>query len=113
MFSDPIGFQLERGLRCAAVWLMAFISVAAAGVGLMMSGDQNDNQMLNNVAVQGCRYGLVPWEHVVADYLYGIHDPGNRLWGAIVWRQPWGNGEFPVEGAKNRKISRFPLDSAQ
>lgn len=42
-------------------------------VGLMMSGDQNDNQVLNNVAVQGFRYGLVLGEHVVADYLY-VHN---------------------------------------
>ena len=42
-------------------------------VGLMMSGDQNDNQVLNNVAVQGFRYGFVLGEHVVADYLY-VHN---------------------------------------
>ena len=42
-------------------------------VGLMMSGDQNDNQVLNNVAVQGFRYGLVLGEHIVADYLY-VHN---------------------------------------
>ena len=42
-------------------------------VGLMMSGDQNDNQVLSNVAVQGFRYGLVLGEHVVADYLY-VHN---------------------------------------
>ncbi len=39
-------------------------------VGLMASGDQNDNNVLRNVAVQGFRYGLVLGEHVVADYLY-------------------------------------------
>jgi len=42
-------------------------------VGLMMSGDQNDNNTLRNVAVQGFRYGFVLGEHVVADYLY-IHN---------------------------------------
>ena len=39
-------------------------------VGLMMSGDQNDDQVLDNVAVQGFRYGFVLGEHVVASYLY-------------------------------------------
>ncbi len=42
-------------------------------VGLMMSGDQNDNNVLRNVSVQGFRYGFVLGEHVVADYLY-IHN---------------------------------------
>ena len=42
-------------------------------VGLMMSGDQNDNQILRNVAVQGFKYGLVLGEHVQADCLY-IHN---------------------------------------
>lgn len=42
-------------------------------VGLMMSGDQNDNNVLRNVSVQGFRYGLVLGEHVVADYLY-VHN---------------------------------------
>lgn len=41
--------------------------------GLIMSGDQNDNNVLRNVAVQGFRYGFVLGEHVVADYLY-IHN---------------------------------------
>ncbi len=41
--------------------------------GLITSGDQNDNNVLRNVAVQGFRYGLVCGEHVVADYLY-IHN---------------------------------------
>ena len=147
-------------------------------VGLMMSGDQNDNQVLNNVAVQGFRYGLVLGEHVVADYLYvhnceegivfhdathmsvinhvvaqhnrvilattttdlfghtrapchvtvgsvnfesghgllpevsrlvaGISDPENRLRGSLVWHQPWGDGKFPVIGAKNFTVTRFP-----
>ena len=153
-------------------------------VGLMMSGDQNDNQVLNNVAVQGFRYGLVLGEHVVADYLYvhnceegivfhdathlsvinhvvaqhnrvilsttttnlfghtrapcnvivgsvnfesgrgllpkvselvtGVFDPENRLRGSLVWHQPWGDGQFPVVGAKNFTITRFPkLPSAK
>ena len=147
-------------------------------VGLMMSGDQNDNQVLNNVAVQGFRYGLVLGEHIVADYLYvhnceegivfhdathlsvinhvvaqhnrvilsaapdrlfghraapcnvivgsvnfesghgllpavsrlvwGVRDPDNRFRGSLVWHQPWGDGKFPVEGAKNFKVTRFP-----
>lgn len=41
--------------------------------GIITSGDQNDNNVLRNVAVQGFRYGLVAGEHVVADYLY-IHN---------------------------------------
>ena len=147
-------------------------------VGLMMSGDQNDNQVLNNVAVQGFRYGLVLGEHIMADYLYvhnceegivfhdsthlsvinyvvaqhnrvilsttttnlfgharapcnvivaavnfesgrgllpkvsqlmtGVQDPENRLRGSLVWHQPWGDGQFPVVGAKNFTITRFP-----
>ena len=147
-------------------------------VGLMMSGDQNDDQVLSNVAVQGFRYGLVLGEHVVAEYLYvhnceegivfhdsthlsvinhvvaqhnrvilattttnlfghakaqcnvivgsvnfesghgllpavsrlvaGVSDPENRLRGSLVWHQPWGDGRFPVIGAKNFKIVRFP-----
>lgn len=39
-------------------------------VGLHASGDQNDDQILRNVAVQGFRYGFVLGEHVSADYLY-------------------------------------------
>ena len=42
-------------------------------VGLMMSGDQNDNNVLRNVAVQGFKYGFVLGEHVAADYLY-VHN---------------------------------------
>ena len=42
-------------------------------VGLMTSGDQNDNQVLRNVAVQGFRYGFVLGEHIAADYLY-VHN---------------------------------------
>lgn len=41
--------------------------------GLIMSGDQNDNNVLRNVAVQGFKYGFVLGEHVVADYLY-VHN---------------------------------------
>ena len=42
-------------------------------VGLMMSGDQNDHNVIRSVAVQGFKYGVVLGEHVVADYLY-IHN---------------------------------------
>lgn len=41
--------------------------------GLVTSGDQNDDNVLRNVAVQGFRYGFVLGEHVVADYLY-VHN---------------------------------------
>lgn len=41
--------------------------------GLIASGDQNDNNVLRNVAAQGFRYGFVLGEHVVAEYLY-VHD---------------------------------------
>lgn len=41
--------------------------------GLIASQDQNDNNVLRNVAVQGFRYGFVLGEHVVADYLY-VHN---------------------------------------
>lgn len=41
--------------------------------GLITSGDQNDDNVLRNVAAQGFRYGFVCGEHVVADYLY-IHN---------------------------------------
>ena len=39
-------------------------------VGLHASGDQNDEQIFRNVAVQGFRYGYVFGEHIVADHLY-------------------------------------------
>jgi len=42
-------------------------------VGLHTSGDQNDDQILRNVAVQGFRYGFVLGEHICADYLY-VHN---------------------------------------
>jgi hypothetical protein len=41
--------------------------------GLILSGDQNDNNVVRNVSVQGFRYGFVAGEHVVAEYLY-IHN---------------------------------------
>lgn len=41
--------------------------------GLITSGDQNDDNVLRNVAAQGFRYGFVLGEHVVADYLY-VHN---------------------------------------
>lgn len=41
--------------------------------GLILPGDQNDNVVLRNVAVQGFRYGLVSGEHVVCEYLY-VHN---------------------------------------
>lgn len=42
-------------------------------VGLHTSGNQNDDQILRNVAVQGFRYGYVMGEHICADYLY-VHN---------------------------------------
>ncbi len=42
-------------------------------VGLMMSGDQNDHNVIRSVAVQGFKYGLVIGEHVIADYVY-VHN---------------------------------------
>ncbi len=39
-------------------------------VGLHASGDQNDQQILRSVAVQGFKYGFVLGEHIVADHLY-------------------------------------------
>lgn len=39
-------------------------------IGLHTSGNQNDDQILRNVAVQGFRYGFVLGEHICADYLY-------------------------------------------
>ena len=41
--------------------------------GLIASGDQNDDNVIRNTAVQGFRYGFVLGEHVVADYLY-VHN---------------------------------------
>ncbi|MBQ0102125.1 MAG: hypothetical protein KBT31_04965 [Firmicutes bacterium] len=41
--------------------------------GLITSGDQNDDNVLRNVASQGFRYGFVLGGHVVADYLY-VHN---------------------------------------
>ncbi|MGB6222949.1 glycosyl hydrolase family 28-related protein [Haloferula sp.] len=147
-------------------------------VGLFASGNQNDNQILRNVAVQGFRYGFVLGEHVVAESLYvhnceegivfhdsthlshiqhvvaqhnqkiltttrnnlfgtkpgtvyltvegidlergspkhpvnhtthGVYDPGNRFVGYLKWHSghPPGKGDFPVEGAKRMKITKF------
>jgi hypothetical protein len=45
----------------------------------------------------------------VSGLVYGIYDPENRFHGSLVWHQPWGDGEFPIEGAKNFKVSRFPV----
>ena len=42
-------------------------------IGLHTSGNQNDDQILRNVVVQGFRYGFVMGEHVCADYLY-VHN---------------------------------------
>ena len=42
-------------------------------VGFMGPGDQNDNVVISNCAVQGFKYGFVLGEHVVADYLY-VHN---------------------------------------
>ena len=42
-------------------------------VGFHASGDQNDQQILRDVAVQGFKYGFVFGEHVVADHLY-VHN---------------------------------------
>ena len=41
--------------------------------GLIASGDQNDNNVLRNVASQGFKFGFVLGEHVIADYLY-VHN---------------------------------------
>lgn len=41
--------------------------------GLILPGDQNDNVVVRNAAVQGFRYGLVSGEHVVCEYLY-VHN---------------------------------------
>lgn len=48
--------------------------------------------------------GVPPW---VSHLRYGIFDPDNRLRGSITWHEPWGEGSFPVEGAKHYKIKRF------
>jgi len=42
-------------------------------VGFHASGDQNDQQILRDVAVQGFKYGFVFGEHIVADHLY-VHN---------------------------------------
>ena len=38
-------------------------------VGLAASGDQNDDQVFHNIAVQGFKYGVVFGENTMADYL--------------------------------------------
>jgi len=50
-------------------------------------------------------HGLLP---AVSRLVAGVSDPENRLRGSLVWHQPWGDGRFPVVGAKNFKIVRFP-----
>ena len=42
-------------------------------VGLMASGDQNDEQIFRNVASQGFKYGFVFGEHTTAEHLY-VHN---------------------------------------
>ena len=42
------------------------------------------------------------------DKLAGVSDPENRLRGSLVWHQPWGDGQFPIVGAKNFTVTRFP-----
>ena len=42
-------------------------------VGLMASGDQNDDQIFRNVAAQGFKYGFVFGEHTCAEHLY-VHN---------------------------------------
>ena len=49
--------------------------------------------------------GLLP---KVSQLVTGVQDPENRLRGSLVWHQPWGDGQFPVVGAKNFTITRFP-----
>lgn len=46
--------------------------------GLIASGDQNDDNLIQNSAVQGYRYGFVLGEHVVADCLY-VHNTEQAL----------------------------------
>ena len=42
-------------------------------VGLMASGDQNDEQIFRNVAAQGFKYGFVFGEHTCAEHIY-VHN---------------------------------------
>jgi hypothetical protein len=46
--------------------------------GLIASGDQIDHQVIDNVAVQGFRYGFVFGEHINAAYLY-VHNCENGI----------------------------------
>ena len=40
----------------------------------------------------------------------GVSDPDNRLRGSLVWHPGWGEGIFPVIGAKNFRVERFGED---
>jgi hypothetical protein len=70
-------FCLDRNIGDADLgrWLQPNPCHTAA---LIMSGDQNDDNVLHNVAAQGHRYGFVLGEHVVADYLY-VHNSEQAL----------------------------------
>lgn len=46
--------------------------------GLIMSATQNDDQILDNVSVQGFRYGFILNEHLMAGHLY-VHNCENGL----------------------------------
>jgi hypothetical protein len=48
--------------------------------------------------------GLLP---AVSHLVYGISDLENRLCGSLTWHQPWGDGEFPIKGAKNFNVTKF------
>ena len=43
----------------------------------------------------------------VSRLVTAVYDPENWLHGTLKWHQPWGDGQFPVVGAKNFKITRF------
>lgn len=47
-------------------------------VGLEASGDQNDDQIFRNVAVQGFKYGFVFGEHTCAEHLY-VHNTEHAI----------------------------------
>ena len=47
-------------------------------------------------------------EPAVSALRYGVYDPENRLRGTLRWHAPWGLAEFPVEGGRNLRISRYP-----
>ena len=44
---------------------------------------------------------------LVSRLVTAVSDPENRFRGYLKWHQPWGDGEFPVVGAKNLKITKF------